>query len=61
MNEEHIISAILTAGVLARQTREELTPKDVVDKYQMILTELLSVTRPARGSKENPAASASAQ
>lgn len=61
MNEDHIISAILTAGLVARNTGDELTPKDVVRLYEITLTELFSVTRPQRGTPENPSQATSAQ
>ena len=50
MNEEHIIAAILTAGLVAKSKDEELHPKDVVGIYELTLTELLAVTRPKRGA-----------
>ena len=49
MNEEHIIAAILTAGLVAKSKEEELHPKDVVGLYELTLTELLASIRPVRG------------
>ena len=49
MNEEHIIAAILTAGLVAKNKDEELHPKDVVGLYELTLTELIASARPPRG------------
>jgi len=48
MNEDHIIAAILTAGLVAKNTDEELQTKDVVTMYEMMLTQLFSSTRPQK-------------
>ena len=48
MNEDHIIAAILTAGLVARKTEDELAPKDVVTLYEMILSSYLASLRPAK-------------
>ena len=48
MNEDHIIAAILTAGLVAKSKDEELHPKDVVGIYQLTLTELIASLRPPR-------------
>ena len=48
MNEEHIIAAILTAGLVARKTDDELTPKDVVTLYEMVLSNYLASLRPIK-------------
>jgi hypothetical protein len=48
MNEEHVIAAILTAGLVARKTEDELTPKDVVTLYEMILASYLNSIRPMK-------------
>jgi hypothetical protein len=48
MNEEHVLAAILAAGLTARNTNQELTPKDVVALYGAVLAELLSAARPPR-------------
>lgn len=50
MNEDHIIAAILTAGLVAKNSDEELHPKDVVGIYELTLTELLASSRPPRES-----------
>jgi hypothetical protein len=47
MNEEHVLAAILTAG-LAAKSPNDLTPKDVVGLYGAVLAELLSTVRPPR-------------
>ena len=52
MNEDHIIAAILAAGLIARNKDEEMQPKDVVTIYEMTLASLLDSTRPHR-SEEN--------
>ena len=48
MNEEHVLAAILTAGLAARGGNQELTPKDVVGLYGLVLAELLNAVRPPR-------------
>ena len=48
MNEEHVLAAILTAGLAARSANQELTPKDVVALYGAVLAELLGAVRPPR-------------
>jgi hypothetical protein len=48
MNEEHVLAAILTAGLAARSANQDLTPKDVVGLYGTVLAELLSSVRPPR-------------
>ena len=49
MNEEHVVAAILAAGLIARGNADDLQPKDAVDLYQLTLTELVASNRPARG------------
>ncbi|MFQ5661328.1 MAG: hypothetical protein ACE5GZ_12965 [Gammaproteobacteria bacterium] len=51
MNEDHIIAAILTAGLVSRNTEDEIQPKDMVTLYELMLTELLAVIRPPRESE----------
>ncbi len=46
MNEEHIIAAILTAGLVSNYKQGDVLPKDVVALYGECLTELLEVVRP---------------
>ncbi len=53
MNEQHVVAAILAAGLVARNTGEELHPKEVVDIYQLMLAELLNATRPPRAGEES--------
>lgn len=48
MNEDHIIAAILTAGLVSRQSNVELHPKEVVGAYELMLTEVLATKRPPR-------------
>ncbi|MBF8268993.1 MAG: hypothetical protein HW386_702 [Gammaproteobacteria bacterium] len=48
MNEEHVIAAILTAGLLARKTDDELAPKDVITLYEMVLASYLTSIRPTK-------------
>jgi len=48
MNEEHVIAAILTAGLLARKTDDELAPKDVITLYEMVLANYLTSIRPTK-------------
>ena len=45
MNEDHIIAAILTAGLVARNREDELSPHDVVALYGICLSELLASNR----------------
>jgi hypothetical protein len=54
MNEDHVLAAILTSGLVSRGNGE-LQPKDVVKLYEATLAELLAVTRPPRGTPANPA------
>ncbi len=49
MNEEHIIAAILTAGLISKKA-DEPQPKEVVDTYQAMLAELLAIVRPTRNT-----------
>jgi len=48
MNEEHIIAAILTAGLVARKSDEELNPKDVVTLYELTLASYIATLRPTK-------------
>jgi len=50
MKEEYIVSAILTAGMLAR-SQEERTPADAVALYNQTLAAYLESVRPTRGAK----------
>jgi len=51
MNEEHIIAAILTAGLISKSD-DNLEPKDAVNVYQLTLAELINVIRPGRAPAE---------
>jgi hypothetical protein len=53
MNEDHIIAAILTAGLLAQNKEEPLQPKDVVSLYALCMTELLESNRAKREFENN--------
>jgi len=48
MNEDHIVAAILTAGLVAQNKEETLQPKDVVGLYGLCLTELFETNRETR-------------
>lgn len=48
MNEDHIIAAILTAGLVARKTDDELEPKDVVTLYELTLASYIATIRPTK-------------
>lgn len=45
MNEDHVIAAILTAGLVAKNREDELAPKDIVALYGICLSELLASNR----------------
>jgi hypothetical protein len=47
MNEDHIIAAILAAGMIAR-TGKDMSPADAVALYGECLSELLDANRPKR-------------
>lgn len=48
MNEDHIIAAILAAGMIARKSKEEMSPADAVALYAECLSELIDANRPKR-------------
>lgn len=48
MNEEHIIAAILTSGLIARKTEDDLEPKDAVTLYEVVLASYLNSIRPTK-------------
>ncbi|MDH3411616.1 MAG: hypothetical protein OEM98_03925 [Gammaproteobacteria bacterium] len=48
MNEDHIIAAILAAGMIARKTKEEVSPADAVALYAECLSEFIDSNRPKR-------------
>ncbi len=53
MNEDHIIAAILAAGLIAQNKDEEIQPKDAVGIYSLCLSELIDSNRaPRNGATE---------
>lgn len=48
MNEDHIVAAILAAGLLAQSKDEAMQPKDAIALYGLCLSELLESNRAAR-------------
>ena len=48
MNEDHVVAAILTAGLIARNSGSDILPKDAVRMYEATLAELLVILRPPR-------------
>lgn len=48
MNEEHIIAAILAAGLISQNKDDAIEPKDAVGLYGMCLTELIASNRTAK-------------
>lgn len=48
MNEDHIIAAILAAGLVSQDKSVDLKPKDVVALYNECLAELIEANRPRR-------------
>ena len=48
MNEDHIIAAILTAGMIARGNEDNIQPKDAVSLYDLTLMELIASKRAPR-------------
>jgi hypothetical protein len=48
MNEDHIIAAILTAGMISGSKDQDIQPKDTVSLYWMTLAELIASNRPPR-------------
>ncbi len=48
MNEDHIIAAIIAAGMIARKSGEEVNPADAVSIYGECLSELIEAGRPKR-------------
>lgn len=48
MNEDHIIAAILAAGLLAQNQNDTSQPKDAIDLYGQCLSELLESNRATR-------------
>jgi len=48
MNEDHIIAAILSAGMIARGQGDKPQAADAIHTYEQVLTELLAATRAQR-------------
>ncbi len=48
MNEDHVIAAILAAGLIAQNKSVDIKPKDAVALYGQCLTELIDFNRPRR-------------
>jgi len=53
MNEDHIVAAILTAGLIAQNKEEPIQPKDVIGLYGLCLSELLESNRAKREYASN--------
>jgi len=45
MNEEHIVAAILAAGLLAQNKDDAIEPKGAVSLYGLCLSELIAANR----------------
>jgi hypothetical protein len=50
MNEDHIIAAILAAGMIVKKNDENIEPKDTISLYNTTLTKLIASTRAPRGA-----------
>jgi len=50
MNEQHVIAAIITAGLLA-QKKEETATADAVALYMQVLGDYVEANRPQRGPR----------
>lgn len=48
MNEDHIIAAILAAGMIATSKDSEVQPKDAVSLYNLTLAEMIAANRAPR-------------
>jgi hypothetical protein len=48
MNEDHIIAAILTAGMIAQASKKDASPADAVALYAECLSQLIDANRPKR-------------
>lgn len=53
MNEEHVIAAILAAGLIARNKDVTIAPKDAVNIYGLCLAELIEANRGPRDVATN--------
>ena len=49
MNEDHVIAAILAAGLISKSESTTTTPKEAVAIYAQCLAEMLEANRPTRG------------
>ena len=52
MNEDHIIAAILAAGLIARGKDDNLQPQDAVSLYEMTLAEIIAANRGRREAEQ---------
>ena len=59
MNEDHLIAAILAAGMIAQRRDVGTKPTDAVALYQECLTSLIEANRPPRASPPLPERKAS--
>lgn len=50
MNEDHIIAAILAAGMIAANKNVEVKPNEAVSLYNNTLADLIASNRPPRDS-----------
>ena len=48
MNEDHIIAAILAAGLISQNKNDDIQPKDAIGIYGLCLSELLESNRATR-------------
>ena len=48
MNEDHIVAAIIAAGMIARKSGEELSPAEAASIYGECLSALIEAGRPKR-------------
>jgi len=51
MNEDHVIAAILTAGLIAQNQSVDLKPKDAIALYSQCLATLIESNRAPRALK----------
>ena len=48
MNEDHVVAAILTAGLIAQDKSVDIKPREAVALYGECLTALIEANRPQR-------------
>jgi hypothetical protein len=48
VNEDHVIAAIIAAGMIARKSGEEVSTAEAVSIYGECLSELIETNRPKR-------------